>query len=106
MRDLSPYPPLGGVDADALARDDAAARPLGGRVERTGISLVRRGEMVVADEMSAARLAGTALDGAPAVIIEVPVIVEIGPSAEQITEAAADLALRRLREAFDARTIG
>jgi hypothetical protein len=97
---------IGPVDPDALARDDAAAKPVGGFVERTGLGLLRRGETVIADPQSVARLAERALDVEPAVTIEIPVTVEVGPSAEQITQAAADLALRRLREAMQARTVG
>lgn len=105
MADLPPGTRRG-VDPDAVAREDTAARPLGGRVETTGIGLVRRGEVVVPDERSAARIAPEALDAGPALTIEIPVTVEVGPSAEQITEMAAELALRRLREALQARTVG
>ncbi|MEV1289110.1 hypothetical protein [Micromonospora sp. NPDC049679] len=106
MNELPPATRLGAIDPDALARDDAMARPLGGRVERTGLGLVRIGETVVPKADSAARLVETALGVAPAVTIEVAVTVEVGPSADQITEDAAELALRRLREALHARTIG
>lgn len=106
MTELPPDARIGPPDPDALARDDASARPVGGLVERTGLGLVRRGETVVAGPDSVARLAERVLAVGPAVTIEIPVVVEVGPSAEQITEAAAELALRRLREAVQARTVG
>ncbi len=106
MTELPPGARIGRPDPEALARDDASARPVGGLVERTGLGLLRRGETVVADPDSAARLADQALAAEPAVTIEIPVTVEVGLSAEQITEAAAELALRRLREAMQARTAG
>lgn len=93
----------GRVDPYALARDDAAATPAGGRVERTGIALVRRGETVVADGDGAAVVGSGPGPGAAGLVLEIPVTVEIGPTVEEITEAAAELALRRLREAFAAR---
>lgn len=93
-------------DADALARDDAAARPLGATVEQTGIALVRRGERVVPGPDSQARLRTTEPAAEPVATIEIPITITVGPSAEQITEAAADLALLRLREALAARTVG
>lgn len=95
----------GRVDRDAQARDDTAADPQGGRVERTGIALVRRGERVVAEDDGRAIV--RAGPGAPAdgLVLEIPVTVEIGPTVEEITDAAADLALRRLREAFAARAL-
>jgi hypothetical protein len=88
-----------------MARDDRAASPLGGRVERTGLGVVRRGEIVVAAGDSGA------LVGAPAappsrVTLEFAVTVEVGPSAEEVGEQAAVIALRRLREALAARATG
>jgi hypothetical protein len=95
----------GRVDPDALARDDAAADPLGGRVERTGIALVRRGETVFVEGDGAA-VVGSGPGAAPTgVVLEIPVTVQIGPTVEEITQAAAELALRRLREAFAARAV-
>ncbi|KLL09605.1 MULTISPECIES: hypothetical protein [Protofrankia] len=96
----------GRVDPDALARDDADADPLGGRVERTGIALVRRGETVTAEGDGAAVVRPGQGAAPPGVVLEIPVTVEIGPSVEEITEAAAELALRRLREALAARALG
>ncbi len=106
MTELPPDARIGRPDPDALGRDDAAARPLGGHVESTGLGLLRRGETVVADPDSLARLAERALAVEPAVTVEIPVTVDVGPSVEQITEAAAELALRRLRQALQARTEG
>src|SRR5215470_17676454 len=94
----------GRVDPDAMARDDAAAMPAGGRVERTGLTVLRRGEVVVSEGDSAAVIRDTAPAAAPALVLEIPVTVEIGPTVEEITDAAAELALRRLREALAART--
>ncbi len=96
----------GRVDPDALARDDAAADPVGGRVDRTGIALVRRGETVVPDGDSHAVVGSGLAATSEGLVLEIPVTVEIGPSVEEITEAAAQRALRQLREAFAARAIG
>ena len=96
----------GRVDADAMARDDTAAQPAGGRVERTGLGLVRRGEIVVPDGDSAAVLEAMSVPASPGFVLEIPVTVEVGPTLEEITELAADLALRRLREALAARSVG
>jgi len=95
----------GRVDRDALDRDDTAADPAGGRVERTGIALVRRGETVVPDGDGSALVRSGTSAGTPGLVLEIPVTVEIGPSVAEITEAAAELALRRLREAFAARAV-
>ncbi|HEX5543352.1 MAG TPA: hypothetical protein VFX60_17660 [Micromonospora sp.] len=95
----------GRVDPDALARDDAAAAPLGGRVERTGIALVRRGETVIAEGDGEAVVRSGPGAGPPGIVLEIPVTVEIGPTIEEITDAAAELALRRLREALAARAL-
>lgn len=95
----------GRVDPDALEREDNAAQPSGGRVERSGIAFVRRGETVSLEGDGAAVLRsgpGPATDG---LVLEIPVTVEIGPTIDEITEAAAELALRRLREAFTARSV-
>ena len=95
----------GRVDRDALDRDDTAADPSGGRVERTGIALVRRGETVVPDGDGSAIVSSGTSSGTAGLVLEIPVTVEIGPSVEEITEAAAELALRRLREALGARAL-
>lgn len=91
----------GAVDPLARARSDAGASPAGGRVERTGIALVRRGEVVVPVGEGLAEVSETA--AAPRVTLEFSVSIDIGPSAEAVAEAAAELALRRLRAAIDAR---
>jgi len=96
----------GGLDPDAMARDDAAATPTGGRVERTGLGVVRRGEIVVPDRGSDAILAPASAPMPAGLLLEIPVLVEIGPSVDEITEAAAELALRKLRAALAARTVG
>src|SRR5688572_28287501 len=96
---------FGRIDPDALARDDAAARPLGARVERTGLGLVRRGEVVVPADDGAAEIREPAPPRA-AVTLEFSVTVEVGPSPQEVADAAADVALRRLREAMSARTVG
>ncbi|WP_125130393.1 hypothetical protein [Microbacterium sp. 10M-3C3] len=96
---------FGRTDPDALARDDAAARPLGGRVERTGLGLVRRGEVVVPAGDGGADIRPTPAQGA-ALTLEFAVTIEVGPSTDEIAEAAADVALRRLREALSARALG
>lgn len=95
----------GRVDRDALDRDDTAAEPVGGRVESTGIALVRRGETVVPYGDGSAIVSSGTTSGARGLVLEIPVTVEIGPTVEEITEAAAELALRRLREAFGARAV-
>ncbi|MFF4911230.1 hypothetical protein ACFY2T_40925 [Streptomyces sp. NPDC001260] len=96
----------GRVDPDALARDDGAAAPVGGRVEQSGIAFVRRGEVVVTEGDGAAVLRAGPGPGADGLVLEIPVTVQIGPTVEEIAEAAAELALRRLREALAARAIG
>jgi hypothetical protein len=95
----------GRVDRDALDRDDTAANPEGGRVERTGIALVRRGETVVPEGDGSALVGSGSSTGTQGLVLEIPVTVEIGPTVEEITEAAAELALRKLREAFGARAV-
>ena len=74
-------------------------------MERTGIGLVRRGEVVVAAGDGSAEIAPTAAT-APRVSLEFAVTVEVGPSVAEVAELASDLALRRLREALAARTAG
>lgn len=91
----------GAVDPLARARSDAGAAPTGGRVERTGIALVRRGEVVVPVGDGLADV--TDAVAPPRVTLEFSVAIDIGPSADAVAEAAADLALRRLRAAIDAR---
>lgn len=94
------------VDHDALARDDAAARPRGAQVEATGIALVRRGERVVPGPGSAARVVDGDHEGGALVTVEIPITITLGPSVEEITEVAAEIAMRRLLEALAARTVG
>lgn len=53
------------------------ARPRGGRVRRTGIALVRRGEMVVPFEGSEAELALAEQDARHDIHVHLPVVVEV-----------------------------
>ncbi|MFF0792248.1 hypothetical protein [Streptomyces spiralis] len=94
---------------DATGRPDGPwpgggdARPRGGRVRRTGIALVRRGEMVVPFEGSEAELALAEQDSRHDIHVHLPVVVEVvGAPAARVVREAVDEALRRVRQAMDA----
>ena len=86
---------------------DGDARPLGGVVRRTGLAVVRRGELVVPAEGSEAEIALAHADSRQDIEVHLPIVVEVvGEPDPRLVEQAADLALRRLRLALDARDAG
>ncbi|WOP18912.1 hypothetical protein [Raineyella sp. LH-20] len=95
-----------GRGADDPARPDDLGQPAGGYVERSGFAFLRRGESITVSGEGAATVRNGPGPAADGIVLEIPVTVEIGPTVEEITEAAAELALRRLREALAARTTG
>jgi hypothetical protein len=83
---------------------DAGARPLGGRVERTGIALVRKGELVVPYEGSEAEIVLAEQDARHEIHVHLPVVVEVrGRDDDAVVAAAAEEALRQLRVALEQR---
>jgi hypothetical protein len=94
-----------GPDRDP--RRDPAAAPLGGMVERTGLALVRRGELVLPAEGSEAEVALAEQDARHEIHVHLPVVIEVvGETDALAAERAADNALRRVRLALESRPVG
>ncbi|NEW69877.1 hypothetical protein [Streptomyces rhizosphaericus] len=97
-RPAGPWPGVTGAGTG-----DGQARPLGGRVRRGGIALVKRGEMVMPLEGTEAELALAEQDGRHDIHVHLPVTVEVvGSPDRRLVHEAVDEALRRVRHAMDA----
>jgi hypothetical protein len=94
-----------GPDRDQ--RRDPVAAPLGGVVERTGLALVRRGELILPAEGSEAEVTLAEQDARHEIHVHLPVVIEVvGERDALAVERVADNALRRVRMALESRPVG